>query len=266
MKGSGWIEFVLWLAYIVPGVIYSIWRRGGEPSICPTCKKETLKPYDAQEEAIEKKKEETVDCEWCAEPIQPKAKLCKHCKKEVTPTIVRSDLTLDEEQEAIIGGDVEKTPEKRKTSPLLLAIYYIGGSMFIFYQGEKAYETYFKSSATDVPQVSEGFICKSSMAKSFGYKPEEMRSLKVGKRYSITWTGDRISKTWGVSCWVQRNGRVMWQTDRANSEKGRVRNGEYDEKITYGFKGNELTIYEEYSDGSKSDETYKVPASEIVNN
>ena len=38
MKGSGWIELLLWLCYLVPGLIYSIWRRGGSnPYICPKC-------------------------------------------------------------------------------------------------------------------------------------------------------------------------------------------------------------------------------------
>ncbi len=78
-KGNGWIEFVLWLAYIVPGIIYSIWRRSGEPSSCPTCKKESLKPFVLVDD------EETVDCEWCAESIKPKAKICKHCGKDVIP-------------------------------------------------------------------------------------------------------------------------------------------------------------------------------------
>lgn len=37
MPGSGWIEVVLWLAYIVPGVIYSIWRRSKKYEACPAC-------------------------------------------------------------------------------------------------------------------------------------------------------------------------------------------------------------------------------------
>lgn len=29
MKGNGWIEAVLYLFYLVPGISYSIWRRSG---------------------------------------------------------------------------------------------------------------------------------------------------------------------------------------------------------------------------------------------
>lgn len=89
MKGSGWIEFVLWLCYLIPGVIYSIWRRGGAPSVCPTCNKETLIPAslanseDAKNAAPLAITRDEVECPWCAEKILAKAKLCKHCGKEV---------------------------------------------------------------------------------------------------------------------------------------------------------------------------------------
>lgn len=37
LPGSGWIELILWLCYIVPGVIYSIWRRGAKRAVCASC-------------------------------------------------------------------------------------------------------------------------------------------------------------------------------------------------------------------------------------
>lgn len=37
LPGSGWIEFVLWFAYIVPGLIYSIWRRSKRHPTCGAC-------------------------------------------------------------------------------------------------------------------------------------------------------------------------------------------------------------------------------------
>ncbi len=90
LKGNGWIELLLWLAYILPGLIYSIWRRSGDPSCCPTCNKENLKPY------VESTEEDMVDCEWCAEPIKPKAKICKHCGKDVIP-VEKKNAWYDEE-------------------------------------------------------------------------------------------------------------------------------------------------------------------------
>jgi len=46
-KGSGWIEFILYLCYLIPGIIYSIWRRSGAPNVCPLCKTVGLIPADA---------------------------------------------------------------------------------------------------------------------------------------------------------------------------------------------------------------------------
>lgn len=37
LPGSGWIEFVLYFAYVFPGVIYSIWRRSKRYPTCAAC-------------------------------------------------------------------------------------------------------------------------------------------------------------------------------------------------------------------------------------
>ena len=36
MPGSGWIELILWM-YIIPGLIYSIWRRSKKSTVCKAC-------------------------------------------------------------------------------------------------------------------------------------------------------------------------------------------------------------------------------------
>ena len=46
-KGSGLIEVVLWLTFIIPGIIYSIWRRSSPSQVCSKCKSQTLIPVDA---------------------------------------------------------------------------------------------------------------------------------------------------------------------------------------------------------------------------
>jgi hypothetical protein len=43
-KGSIWIEIVLWLAFIVPGIIYSIWRLTTRRDVCGACGSETIVP------------------------------------------------------------------------------------------------------------------------------------------------------------------------------------------------------------------------------
>ena len=37
LRGSGWVELILWLCYLVPGLIYSIWRRSSNRSVCTAC-------------------------------------------------------------------------------------------------------------------------------------------------------------------------------------------------------------------------------------
>lgn len=41
-KGSVWIEIILWLAMLVPGLIYSIWRVTTRDMVCPECRRNTM--------------------------------------------------------------------------------------------------------------------------------------------------------------------------------------------------------------------------------
>jgi len=43
-KGSGLIEIILWFFFIVPGIIYSIWRRSNKPKVCRVCGSTALIP------------------------------------------------------------------------------------------------------------------------------------------------------------------------------------------------------------------------------
>lgn len=45
-KGNLLIEIILWLAFLVPGLIYSIWRLTSRYDACPVCKKESMIPTD----------------------------------------------------------------------------------------------------------------------------------------------------------------------------------------------------------------------------
>lgn len=44
LPGSGWIELILWFCYLIPGLLYSIWRRSKGGIICPYCKTPTMVP------------------------------------------------------------------------------------------------------------------------------------------------------------------------------------------------------------------------------
>ena len=43
-KGSIWIEIILWLFFLIPGIIYSIWRAGSKFLRCPKCNGTTIIP------------------------------------------------------------------------------------------------------------------------------------------------------------------------------------------------------------------------------
>jgi len=46
-KGSLAIEILLWLCFLVPGLIYSIWRLTSRHQACPSCNGTTLVPIDS---------------------------------------------------------------------------------------------------------------------------------------------------------------------------------------------------------------------------
>lgn len=45
-KGSILIELILWLLFIVPGIIYSIWRLSSRYSACKKCGAPNMIPID----------------------------------------------------------------------------------------------------------------------------------------------------------------------------------------------------------------------------
>lgn len=47
VKGSIFIEIILWLAFLVPGLVYSIWRLTSKALVCPKCKAPDMIPLDS---------------------------------------------------------------------------------------------------------------------------------------------------------------------------------------------------------------------------
>lgn len=43
-KGSTGVELILWLLFIIPGLIYSFWRMGSYHPVCAKCKGTQLVP------------------------------------------------------------------------------------------------------------------------------------------------------------------------------------------------------------------------------
>lgn len=45
--GSFWIEVILWLAFIIPGLVYSVWRHNKRHDACKKCGSAALIPADS---------------------------------------------------------------------------------------------------------------------------------------------------------------------------------------------------------------------------
>lgn len=84
-KGSMGIEIVLWLCFLLPGLIYSIWRLSSRHDACAACGSATLVPIGtptAQMQAKQADINNSKKCPDCAEMVLPEARICKHCKHE----------------------------------------------------------------------------------------------------------------------------------------------------------------------------------------
>lgn len=69
-KGSGWIELVLYFFWIVPGILYSLWRRTGRTRSCPRCGAGTI---------LDLKAGGYRRCPACLDLIPAGASKCSHC-------------------------------------------------------------------------------------------------------------------------------------------------------------------------------------------
>ena len=47
-KGSIAIEVILWLFMLLPGLLYSVWRRTNRSKVCPSCASPDLVPYQSE--------------------------------------------------------------------------------------------------------------------------------------------------------------------------------------------------------------------------
>jgi hypothetical protein len=46
-SGSTFLEVFLWLFFLVPGIIYTIWRKSKERVVCPSCDQTRTIPLDS---------------------------------------------------------------------------------------------------------------------------------------------------------------------------------------------------------------------------
>mgnify|MGYP001197866600 CR=1 FL=1 len=46
-KGSAGMEIILWLCFLLPGLLYSHWRGTNRPEVCPKCDATDMIPIDS---------------------------------------------------------------------------------------------------------------------------------------------------------------------------------------------------------------------------
>jgi len=83
-RGSFAIEVILWLCFLVPGLIYSIWRISTRFDSCAACGSKQLVPVNAPAAVAQKESAAQRRCPDCAELIQAQARVCKHCGLKLT--------------------------------------------------------------------------------------------------------------------------------------------------------------------------------------
>lgn len=87
-KGSGGVEIILWLCFLVPGLIYSVWRSSSKHSTCPKCNSTNLIPSDS-----------------------PKAH-----------GLMREHLTEEQITETIKKADIERVKEEKKKNIIRIVV------------------------------------------------------------------------------------------------------------------------------------------------
>jgi len=47
VRGSFLVEIILWLFFLLPGIIYTLWRLNSRSLLCPKCHNSTMIPVDS---------------------------------------------------------------------------------------------------------------------------------------------------------------------------------------------------------------------------
>ncbi len=93
MKGSFAIELVLWLFFLLPGLVYSIWRLTTKSRGCSVCGSEDVLPRNsplAKNNASKPMAETTIAavlCSYCGKYGQAGVSFCPHCGKRTREQI-----------------------------------------------------------------------------------------------------------------------------------------------------------------------------------
>ena len=89
LKGHFLITLILLLCYVLPGIVYMIWRRTGLKNRCAKCHSENLVPEGSAvgRELISSRitPDTHVKCPDCRELVFKDARKCKHCGTALAP-------------------------------------------------------------------------------------------------------------------------------------------------------------------------------------
>ncbi|MBK6486668.1 MAG: hypothetical protein IPF98_07335 [Gemmatimonadetes bacterium] len=103
--GSAWVALALAVPFIVPGVIYTVWRFSMRRSVCPTCGHAQLIPANAPLARTWRASG------WVAgRPAEPSA--------SIAPT-TSPDIRIDRIEQAIdaIAGEVDRIANQQRVAP-----------------------------------------------------------------------------------------------------------------------------------------------------
>lgn len=99
--GSAWVALALAVPFVLPGVVYTVWRYAMRRSVCPTCGHAQLIPGDAP-----------LARTWRAAgwlPARPTA------REEVARPVTAPDIRIDRIEQAIdaIAAEVDRIAQQR---------------------------------------------------------------------------------------------------------------------------------------------------------
>lgn len=89
LKGHFFITLILLLFYIIPGIVYMVWRRAGLHDSCTKCGSLNVVPSGSAEAltiaATRITPDTHVKCPDCRELVLKDARKCKHCGCALVP-------------------------------------------------------------------------------------------------------------------------------------------------------------------------------------